>query len=410
MNWWLITDGTPCHENDRDDQYDDGLRNLMTIAFQIVFWSSVLGLGYIFAGYPLVVWWQSRSGWSTRVKQNVERPVSIVIVAHNEARTLPKKLLSLLASTRAEWIREILIGSDGSTDDTAQSLAAVSDPRVKLFEFASRRGKPAVLNELVPQCQSEFVLLADARQEFAPDCIERLLENFTDHTVGVVSGELVLRVTAGASTAAQGIGFYWKYEKFIRRCESLWRGVPGATGACYAIRKSLFRPIPEQTILDDVVIPMQAVTSGYRCVFEPTAQVFDEPSQSSGQESVRKRRTIAGAAQLIRLFPEWLSPAHNPLWFEYVSHKLMRLLAPLLMVLALATNLMLLSAPAYWFLLNVQAVFYVSAAIGWLLQQGGRRSSVFGPSLMFVTLNLTTTLALWDAFRAKYRVTWQKTT
>ena len=382
----------------------------MTIALQILFWLSVLGLGYIFAGYPLVAWWQSRSGWSTRVKQNVERPVSIVIVAHNEARTLPKKLLSLLASTRAEWIREILIGSDGSTDDTAQVLAAIADPRVKLFPFASRRGKPAVLNELVPQCQSEFVLLADARQEFAPDCIERLLENFTDPNMGVVSGELVLRTSAGSTDAAQGIGFYWKYEKFIRRCESQWRGVPGATGACYAIRKSLFRPIPEQTILDDVVIPMQAVTSGFRCVFEPAAQVFDEPSQSSGQESVRKRRTIAGVAQLIRLFPEWLSPAHNPLWFEYVSHKLLRLLAPLLMVLALATNLMLLNSPVYWFLLNVQAVFYVSAAMGWLFQQRGRRSSLFGPSLMFVTLNLTTTLALWDAFRANYRVTWQKTT
>lgn len=382
----------------------------MTILLQILFWLSVFVLGYIFAGYPLVVWWQSRSGWTTRVKQNVERPVSIVIVAHNEARTLPKKLLSLLASTRAAWIREILIGSDGSTDDTSQVLAAIPDPRVKLVQFASRRGKPAVLNELVPQCQSEFVLLADARQEFAPDCIERLLENFSDPQVGVVSGELVLRESAGASTAAQGIGRYWKYEKFIRRCESLWRGVPGATGACYAIRKSLFQPIPEQTILDDVVIPMQAVTRGFRCVFEPSALVFDEPTQSSGQESVRKRRTIAGVAQLIRLFPEWLSPAGNPLWFEYVSHKLMRLLAPLLMVLALATNLMLLSAPVYWFLLNVQAVFYVSAAIGWLFQQRGRRSSLFGPSLMFVTLNLTTTLALWDAFRANYRVTWQKTT
>jgi poly-beta-1,6-N-acetyl-D-glucosamine synthase len=289
-------------------------------------------------------------------------------------------------------------------------VAAISDPRVELFQFASRRGKPAVLNELIPQCRSEFVLLADTRQEFAPDCIARLLENFTDPTVGVVSGELVLRATEGASTAARGIGFYWKYEKFIRRCESLWRGVPGATGACYAIRKSLFQPIPEQTILDDVVIPMQAVARGYRCLLEPAAQVFDEPSPSSGQESIRKRRTIAGAAQLIRLFPEWLLPAHNPLWFEYVSHKLMRLLAPLLMVAALATNLMLLEFPIYWFPLNVQAVFYVSAAIGWLFQQRGQRSSLFGPSLMFVTLNLTTTLALWDAVRAKYRVTWQKTT
>ena len=382
----------------------------MIIILQILFWLSVLGLGYIFAGYPLVVWWKSRTNWMTLVKQNVERPLSIVIVAHNEALTLPRKLCSLLASTRADWIREILIGLDGSTDDTAAVLAAFPDARVKCFNFSERRGKPAVLNELIPQCQSEFVLLADARQEFAPDCIERLLENFTDPTVGVVSGELVLQATADATTAAQGIGFYWKYEKFIRRCESQWRGVPGATGACYAMRKSLFQPIPSQTILDDVAIPMQAVTRGYRCLFEPTAQVFDTPSKSSRQESIRKRRTIAGAAQLVQLFPAWLSPSRNPLWFEYVSHKLLRLLAPALMVLALVTNLVLMDGPAYWVLLNVQVVFYVSAAVGWLFQQHGRRSSLFGPSLMFVTLNLTTTLALWDAFRANYRVTWQKTT
>ena len=112
----------------------------------------------------------------------------------------------------------------------------------------------------------------------------------------------------------------------------------------------------------------------------------------------------------MQLFPVWLSPSRNPLWFEFVSHKLLRLLAPALMVLALAMNLMLLSVPVYWALLNVQVVFYVSAAVGWLFQQRGRRSSLFGPSLMFVTLNLTTTLALWDAFRANYRVTWQKTT
>ena len=382
----------------------------MTIALQIAFWLNILGLAYIFAGYPLVVWWKSRTSWTTLVKQNVERPDSIVIVAHNEAHSLPRKLCSLLASTRADWIREILIGSDGSTDDTAAILAVFPDARVKCFDFAERRGKPAVLNELVPQCQSEFVLLADARQEFAPDCLERLLENFTDPTVGVVSGELVLRADDNATTAAQGIGFYWKYEKFIRRCESLWRGVPGATGACYLIRKALFQPIPPQTILDDVAIPMQAVASGYRCLFEPAAQVFDDPSKSSGQESVRKRRTIAGVVQLMQLFPAWLSPFRNPLWFEFVSHKLLRLLAPALMVLALGMNLMLMSVPIYWAILNVQVVFYVSAAVGWLFQQRGRGSSLFGPSLMFVTLNLTTTLALWDAFRANYRVTWQKTT
>jgi poly-beta-1,6-N-acetyl-D-glucosamine synthase len=395
----------------------------MFVALQSAFWLSLLGLAYIYVGYPWIAWRLSRRGSIVSPPLAVSGSVSIVIVAHNEARTLPNKIASLLASNHAEWIREILIGSDGSTDDTATVLAGVGDARVRLIEFPERRGKPSVLNDLVPQCLSEVVVLADARQEFDPSCIERLVSHFDDSTVGVVSAELVLRSLSdgNATTAAAGIGFYWKYEKFIRRCESNGRGVPGATGACYAIRKSLFEPIPRETILDDVAIPMQAVARGYRCLFEPAAIVFDQPSQSTRREAIRKRRTIAGAAQLVRLFPRWLLPGHNPLWLEYVSHKLLRLVSPVLMVVVLATNIVLATNPfmatapalpvvgVYQVLLLGQAVFYASALIGGLFQMTGGRSSLFGPPLMFVTLNLTTAAALWDAFRANYRVTWQKT-
>lgn len=388
----------------------------LSISLQLAFWTCLTVVGYIYAGYPLLVWLRARS---TRIDNSPriatssspqDRTVSIVIIAHNEAKTLPRKIDSLLASTNANQIREILIGLDGSTDDTARALAQVVDSRVKVVEFSDRRGKPSVLNDLVPRCQSEIVLLADARQLFDPDCIQRLLNHFDDPSVGVVSGELVLRSDPTQSTAAAGIGFYWRYEKFIRRCESRSRGVPGATGACYAIRRTLFQPIPPATILDDVAIPMQAVVRGYRCLFEPTAQVFDEPSKSTRQEAVRKRRTIAGAAQLVRLFPQWVLPWRNPLWFEYVSHKLLRLISPVLMAAALVANVLLLDLPAYRILLVLQAGFYAAAIVGWCYQASGRGSRLFGPPLMFVTLNLTTAMALWDALFAKYRVTWQKTT
>jgi cellulose synthase/poly-beta-1,6-N-acetylglucosamine synthase-like glycosyltransferase len=381
-------------------------------SLQLLYWICLAVLVYIYAGYPVVVWIQSRVRKPRSVPPSGAgggRTVSIVIVAHNEAKTLPGKIRSLLASNGAGQIREIWIGSDGSTDDTRQVIAELGEPRVQLVEFPVRRGKPSVLNDLVPRCSAEIVLLADARQVFDPECIARLLAHFDDETVGVVSGELLLRSVGTHTTAAAGIGFYWRYEKFIRRCESRGRGVPGATGACYAIRKSLFEPIPPATILDDVAIPMQAVARGFRCLFEPEALVFDEPSKSTRQEAIRKRRTIAGAAQLVRLFPQWLLPWRNPLWFEYVSHKLLRLGSPLFMVLALAANLCLLQMPLYRVLLIAQAGFYASAAVGWCYQLAGRGSSLFGPPLMFVTLNLTTIAALWDALFARYRVTWQKT-
>src|SRR5207244_9730918 len=125
-------------------------------------------------------------------------------------------------------------------------------------------------------------------------------------TVGVVSGELVFKADADTTTASRGIGAYWHCEKFLRKQEGRFRSVPGATGALYALRRSLFLPIPAATILDDVVIPMQAVTAGFRCVFESAAIAYDLPSASNSQESIPKRRTLAGAAHLIVNPPNWL--------------------------------------------------------------------------------------------------------
>lgn len=378
-------------------------------ACQLAYWMSLAVVAYIYAGYPLLVWLRARRQPASVAQSSGSLSVSVVIVAYNEARTLPAKIRSLLESTGVDRIEEILIGSDGSTDHTRQVIEGIADPRVQLIEFPARRGKPSVLNDLIPRCRAQIVVLADARQIFDRDCIQELMAHFDDPAVGVVSGELCLRTGDGQTAAAAGIGFYWRYEKFIRRCESLGRGVPGATGACYAIRRSLFKPLSPDTILDDVAIPMQAVEKGYRCLFEPRAVIYDEASKSTRQESIRKRRTIAGVAQLVRLYPQWALPWRNPLWFEYVSHKLLRLASPLFMLLTLLTNLCLLEIAAYRVLLVFQMGFYCAALVGWCYQAAGRGSRLFGPPLMFVTLNLTTALALWDALFAKYRVTWQKT-
>jgi len=380
----------------------------VSVALPLLFWSSVAGLIYIYAGYPLAVRWLSRRRGSVIRKSCEPRSVSVVIAACNEAASIVRKLDNLLSLDHADNIREIFVGSDGSTDGTNALVKFYGDPRVQLVPFAKRRGKPAVLNDLVPRCTGEIVLFADARQQFDRRCLVELVANFDDPSVGVVSGELVLRATSSATTASEGVGLYWKYEKLIRKAESGFRGVPGATGACYAIRRELFQPIAETTILDDVAIPMGIVTQGFRCIFEPLALAFDDPSQSAQQEAIRKRRTIAGAAQLVRLYPQWLRPSGNPIWWEYVSHKLLRLSSPLLLIAAFATNAALTGQPLYRVALSVQLACYTAAACGALYQRRGRRSRLFGPFLMFVTLNLTTLAALWDALRSRYHVAWRK--
>ncbi len=381
----------------------------MQLMLQILCWFSLTALAYIYAGYPLLVWALGRFRGHTVQRGPVAASVSVILVIHNEAAQIRRKLDSLLSMHAAEQIVEILVGSDGSTDDSAAIVQSYPDPRVKWVHFQERRGKPSVINELVALASGDIVLLTDVRQDFALDFLTATLPNFADPTVGVVSGELVLKADASTTTAGEGIGLYWRYEKFIREAESRFRGVPGATGACYLIRRERFRPIAPATILDDVAIPLQIVTQGYRCLFERGAVAFDRPSASTGQESIRKRRTIAGAVQLMVLYPQWLLPWRNPLWFEFLSHKLARLMSPLWLIAALVTAVMLRGQPTYALLLVLQCGGYAAGGIGWLFQRVGMRSKLFGPFLMFLTLNATTVQALWDACRSRYQVTWRKT-
>jgi biofilm PGA synthesis N-glycosyltransferase PgaC len=380
------------------------------VFLSVLFWFSLAGLAYIYAGYPLLVWGLSRRHGNSVARGDWNGTVSIVLVAHNEAQRLPAKIAGLLASTASQRIVEILIGSDGSTDASVAIASSYPDFRVRVVPFAERRGKPSVINDLVPQCRGDVVVFVDARQDVERTAIARMLENFADSRVGVVSGELILESASTATAAAEGVGAYWRYEKWIRTSESRFRSVPGATGALYAMRRNLFRPIPSQTLLDDVVIPMQAIEQGYRCVLENGAEAFDRPSNSTSQEAVRKRRTIAGCAQLVVGQPRWLLPWNNPIWWEFCSHKLARLASPVLLVVAMATNVTLIEIPAYRVLLATQLTLYAAAAVGWLYQQLGLKSKVFGPLLMFLSLNATTLFALWDACRGRFRATWQKTT
>ena len=380
-------------------------------ALPFIYWFSIAGLAYIYVGYPLLVWLLSRVARASRPHGQTRDRISVIVTAHNEAHQIQRKLDSILVSTVAHRIDKVIVASDGSTDDTCRIVQEYPDQRVQLLHWTERAGKPTALNNAIPLCTSEIVVLTDARQELHPEAIGALAANFADPELGVVSGELVLKSDGELTAAAQGIGFYWKYEKFIRKCESRFRGVPGATGAIYALRNRLFRPIDPATLLDDVVIPMQIVEQGFDCRFEPGAIAYDLPSQSPGQESIRKRRTIAGAAQLIVQQPRWLFPSMNPLWLEFFSHKICRLFSPLLLVAALVTNVLLKEThPVYGILLPLQGLFYEAAILGWLFQQSGRRSRWLGPFLMFLTLNLTTVAAMWDALRGKYRVTWRKAT
>jgi cellulose synthase/poly-beta-1,6-N-acetylglucosamine synthase-like glycosyltransferase len=380
----------------------------MQLIWPILFWFSVTGVLYIYIGYPLLIAVLARLAPQTAPGEGYVEPFSVVIVGYNEADNLRGKLESIFQSAAAEHLVAVHVGSDGSTDNTDDVLKSLDDTRIVHHAFSTRRGKAAVINELIPLCETDIVIMTDARQRLDPGALAKLVNRFSDAEIGVVSGELMFESDDDTTVAGKGMGAYWTYEKFIRKHEGLFRSVPGATGALYALRKMYFKPIPEDSLLDDVAIPMRVVLQGVRCVFEEGARAFDRPSETAGQESIRKRRTIAGNVQVVMQCPAILSPVKNPIWLQYVSHKLARLLSPGLLLVALVSAFILRVSLVYGVAFWAQSAFYALAALAWCAQCAGLRTGILGIPLMFTSLNISTALALKDACTGRYVVTWDR--
>jgi cellulose synthase/poly-beta-1,6-N-acetylglucosamine synthase-like glycosyltransferase len=333
---------------------------------------------------------------------------SIVVVAHNEGARVESRISNLLSLDYPAEQLEILLASDGSTDDTAARARCYASDRLRVIEFESRRGKAAVLNDVIPQARAEIVVLADARQRFAPGVVRALVRQFSDPEVGAVSGELILESDPRVNGVGEGLGFYWRYEKFIRASESRIDSTIGTTGAIYAIRKSLFEPIAEDTLLDDVLIPMQIARRGYRVLFEREALAYDRAAPSASVELTRKVRTIAGNIQLFANHRWLLSPFQNRLWFQTWSHKLLRLLSPFALLGAFGANLLLLGEAPYRWSLELQAAFYAAALAGFGRRNSARTSTLLSVPYTFCFLNWATALAFVRFTSGQQSVTWER--
>ncbi len=377
---------------------------------QTILWLSIVLLAYTYVGYPLLIrLWaglkpqQALTGW-------MMPRLTLVVVAYNESQRIRQRLENFLDLDYPWDHLEVIVASDGSTDDTAEQARAYHSTFVRVVEFKKRRGKSAVLNDVMKIARGEIVVLADARQRFETGALRALASRFADPQVGAVSGELILLDGSSHSEVGKGVDFYWRYEKFMRLYEGQIDSTVGVTGAIYALRRQLFQPIPESLILDDVLIPMQVVRQGYRVLFEPKARAYDWVVPTAHQEFTRKLRTIAGNFQLFFLRPWLLSPAHNRLWVQTISHKLFRLLSPLLLATSFLANLALAGDPAYRILLVAQILFYGAALLGYLTRHASRKPFFLNIPYAFCLLNWATVMALVHLLNGRQQVTWERTT
>jgi biofilm PGA synthesis N-glycosyltransferase PgaC len=356
-------------------------------------------LAYTYVGYPLVIGALAHlRPRSPRRHRDWEPTVTACVAAYNVAHTLEAKLASLTALTYPPEKLEILVYSDGSTDGTDEVVKAwaARDSRVRLLRGDRRQGKPTGLNRMREAARGEVLLITDARQPLAPGALRALLDLLGDLGVGCVTGNLVLKGSAGS-------GVYWRYENWIRRQEARFRSVVGMTGPIAALRKTDLDLLPHDLILDDIWIPMRLRLRGRKVLFSEEAEAYDRAFDDT-REFGRKVRTLAGNYQIFARMPALLSPLANPSWFETVSHKVMRLICPWALLALFAVSAAGLSssegAMGWRVLVAAQLAFYGAALLG------NRAGRLAGVARTFLVLHVAAVVGLWRYLRGAQKVTW----
>lgn len=329
--------------------------------------------------------------WPKPVRRNYIVPhISIVLAVRNEEKHLSAKLANVSALEYPEDRLEVVVVSDGSTDTTNEILEKWKSCNRRAHFLPEHAGKATALNHAVGDAQGEIIVFTDGRQMIAPEALKNLLADFADPSVGCVSGELMLSDSSDAPSG-HGVGVYWRLEKKIRYWEGLAGSTVGATGAFYAVRKDLLSAIPEETILDDVYIPLIVIRQGQRVVFEPLALARDYWVPSVKEEFRRKVRTLAGNYQLLQL-ASWVVTQSNPVRIQFVCHKLLRLFAPFALVGMLVSTVWIRKG-TYEAALGLQLVFYALAALSAFRVRMATLSRLSNISFAFVLLNAAAAMA-----------------
>lgn len=332
----------------------------MALFAEVTFWMSLGLLLYSYAGYPVLLWLVRKA--TGPLKTSPDHPIqwptiSVVISAYNEEAVITRRIQNLLEQDYPKDRVQILIGSDGSTDATCERIARSRFARTQLFAFSARRGKASVLNDLVARATGEYLVFTDAATVFYRDALKQLIAGFWRYpTAVVVGGKLELR---SSETSRNLDGLYWRYEMFLKSVESEIGAGLGASGAIYAVRRRDYRPLPPETMADDLLEPMliRLRTKG-DVVLHPSARAWQVTPKHVADEFHRRIRTGGGILHVLLqtwclLLPQWGTVA-----LAYWSHKAFRLLGPWFLAMAAAANMWLLDQWLYRVLFVGQAAVY----------------------------------------------------
>ncbi|KAA3612087.1 MAG: glycosyltransferase family 2 protein [Calditrichaeota bacterium] len=343
-------------------------------------WFNIGMIIYVYAGYPVLLLLVQKTGRRKYIdKKNSEPKVALVISAYNEEEVIAGKLENSRALDYPAEKLDIVVISDCSEDDTDKIVSSFDTQNIKLYRLDERGGKTAGLNEVIPQLDAEIVIFSDANAIYDKNVVRKVVQNFADPTVGVVTGESRYAIDAG-DYSTENENLYWRYELALKQLESDIGSLVGGDGAIYAIRHSLYRPM-QKSDLSDFVNPLQIVSMGYRNVYEAEAFSYEKGGESFEKEFRRKVRIVNRAWRGMMTMRHVLNPFRFGFFaIQALSHKLLRWLVPVFMILAFFSNLFLYGENIlYNGIFAVQVIFYLFAFFGRLYQ--GREKT---PALFYI--------------------------
>ncbi|MBI4855347.1 MAG: glycosyltransferase family 2 protein [Acetobacterium woodii] len=326
---------------------------------EYIFWFLFLLVFYVYAVYPLVLRIINFSGKSSK-NEEITPSVTLFVPVYNEAGVIKEKILNSLDLNYPKDKLEIIVASDGSTDETVSIARDFFNEEMVIFDDKERKGKNYVINKYIPKCSGKIIVFTDANSFFDRNAIKKLVRDFSDERVGCVVGNL--KYVDKKTSVGKGEGLYFRYESMIKMLEGRHGTLVAATGSIYAIRKSLFIPL-DSDVANDFAHPIQIAARGYKVVFESEAVAYEKATSSSDEEFKRRARIVTRGITAFLRYRERYRMLRGMWGFCFISHKLLRWLVPFFLIVLFLTNLFLHST-FFKFTLYSQIGFYSAALTG----------------------------------------------
>ncbi|BAO75978.1 glycosyltransferase family 2 protein [Winogradskyella sp. PG-2] len=387
---------------------------------KILFWILLIIILYTYIGYGILLWIMVKIKRLIFIKNNTKiilnplPEVTLLIPAYNERDYVNQKMENTMSLNYPKDKLKIVWVTDGSSDGTNSMLGGYDN--VQLFHRNERKGKINAINRVMPHVKTPIVVFSDANTNLGLDSIIHIVNGFNNDKVGCVSGEKRIVNKASDSAAGAGEGLYWKYESRLKKWDAELYSAVGAAGELFAIRTELYKEVEPDTILDDFIISLRIARQGYMIQYNPEAYAVENASANVKEELKRKIRISAGGIQSVIRLKSLLNVfKYGLLSFQYISHRVLRwTITPLCLLLIIPVSFVLASMEGlsnysfYNIVFWLQITFYVSALLGWFLENNSTRIKLLFVPYYFFIMNLAVILGFFRHIGNNQSVNWER--